>query len=149
VGEAICVTERPRRRGSRYRRRRVSQAASAGSSSWRLLLTGVGTGLALPTLLATGSAALPSHSFATGSAVVNMLRQIGMAIGVAVLIAVLATPRTASDAVRAYRDGSIVIAAIAFAAGVVALALLARRRAPVADAPPMPAIAAEAAQFTG
>jgi uncharacterized membrane protein len=51
--------------------------------------------------------------------------------------------------VRAYRDGSIVIAAIAFAAGVVALALLARRRAPVADAPPMPAMAAEAAQFTG
>jgi Ca2+/Na+ antiporter len=114
-----------------------------------MLLTGVGTGLALPTLLATGSAALPSHSFATGSAVVNMMRQIGMAIGVAVLIAVLATPRTASDAVRAYRDGSIVIAAIAFAAGVVALALLARGRAPVADAPPMPAMAAEAAQFTG
>jgi EmrB/QacA subfamily drug resistance transporter len=110
-----------------------------------MLLTGVGTGLALPTLIATGSASLPSHSFATGSAVVNMLRQIGMAVGVAVLIAVLGTPRTASDAVPAYRDASIVIAAIALAAGVVALALLARRRAPIAEAAPMEAIAAEAA----
>jgi hypothetical protein len=78
-----------------------------------MLLTGVGTGLALPTLIATGSASLPAHAFATGSAVVNMLRQIGMAIGVAVLIAVLGTPNTASDAVHAYRDASIVIASAA------------------------------------
>jgi EmrB/QacA subfamily drug resistance transporter len=121
----------------------------AGEMLGGMLLTGVGTGLALPTFIATGSASLPSHSFATGSAVVNMLRQIGMAIGVAVLIAVLGTPHTASDTVHAYRDASIVIAATALAAGVVALALLARRLAPMADATTMPAIAAEAAQGTG
>jgi len=121
----------------------------AGEMLGGMLLTGVGTGLALPTFIATGSASLPSHSFATGSAVVNMLRQIGMAIGVAVLIAVLGTTHTAGDTVHAYRDASIVIAATALAAGVVALALLARRRAPMADATTMPAIAAEAAQGTG
>jgi MFS family permease len=110
-----------------------------------MLLTGVGTGLALPTLIATGSASLPAHSFATGSAVVNMLRQIGLAIGVAVLIAVLGTPHTAHDAVQAYRDGLLVIAAIALAAGAVALALLARRRAPAADPTADPALAAETA----
>src|SRR4029077_10592906 len=53
-----------------------------------MLLTGVGVGLTLPTIMSTGAAALPPHSFATGSAVINMLRQIGLAIGIAVLIAV-------------------------------------------------------------
>jgi hypothetical protein len=95
-----------------------------------LHLTGVGTGLALPTFIANGSASLPPHFFATDSAVVNMLRQIGMAIGFALLIAVLGMPRTASDAVLAHRYTSILMAAIALTAGVVALALLARRRAP-------------------
>jgi hypothetical protein len=74
-----------------------------------------------------------------------MLRQIGMAIGVAALIAILGTPHSASDAVHAYRDASIVIAATALAAGVVALALLARRRAPT----PVRATAVEVAQGTG
>lgn len=110
-----------------------------------MMLTGVGTGLALPTLIATGSASLPAHSFATGSAVVNMLRQIGLAIGVAVLIAVLGTPHTAGDAVHAYRDALIVIAILALAAGAVALALLAGRRAREAGATAVPAVAAKGA----
>jgi hypothetical protein len=106
-------------------------------------LTGVGVGLAMPTFMATGSASLPAHSFATGSAVVNMLRQIGLAIGVAVLIAVLGKPHTLGDAVHAYRDGSIVIAAVALAAGAVAVALLAGRRARESGAIAVPGIAAE------
>ena len=44
-----------------------------------MLLTGIGVGLTLPTFMATGTSALPPHSFATGSAVINMLRQIGLA----------------------------------------------------------------------
>ncbi len=56
-----------------------------------LLLTGVGVGLTLPTLMATGTASLPSHAFATGSAVINMIRQAGLAFGVAALVAVLGT----------------------------------------------------------
>jgi MFS family permease len=45
-----------------------------------MLLTGIGVGLTLPTLMATGASSLPPQSFATGSAVVNMLRRIGLAI---------------------------------------------------------------------
>lgn len=116
----------------------------AGEMLGGMLLTGVGTGLALPTIMATGSASLPAHSFSTGSAVVNMLRQIGMAVGVAVFIAVLGTPHSASDAVDAYRDASIVIAAIALAAGVVAVARLSRRRAHAA-ATATPAVEVEPA----
>lgn len=103
-----------------------------------ILLTGVGTGLALPTIMATGSASLPAHSFATGSAVVNMLRQIGLAVGVAVFIAVLGTPIGTNDIVQAYAVTSILTAAIALAAGLLALTLM-RPRAATAAPTPVPA----------
>ena len=54
-----------------------------------MILTGAGVGLTLPTFMATGAAALPAHALATGSAVINMLRQVGLAVGVALFIAVL------------------------------------------------------------
>jgi MFS family permease len=88
-----------------------------------MILTGIGVGLTLPTFMATGAAALPPHAFATGSAVVNMLRQIGLAVGVAVLIALLGAQ---GDVVVVYERASWVIAAISLAAGALGLALLAR-----------------------
>jgi MFS family permease len=100
-----------------------------------MLLTGVGVGLTLPTLMATGASSLPPHAFATGSAVINMLRQVGLAIGVAVLIAVLGTPATAGATLSAYQRASTVIAAIAFAGGVIGLAMLATRRRAAARSP--------------
>jgi EmrB/QacA subfamily drug resistance transporter len=92
-----------------------------------MLLTGIGVGLTLPTLMATGAASLPPHSFATGSAVINMLRQIGLAIGVAILVAILGTPRSPAAVLAVYERASWVIAAISFAGGAVGLALLAGR----------------------
>ncbi|MGA3146320.1 MAG: MFS transporter [Acidimicrobiales bacterium] len=56
-----------------------------------MILTGIGVGLTLPTMMATASSSLPPASFATGSAVVNMIRQTGLALGVAALVAVLGT----------------------------------------------------------
>ena len=96
-----------------------------------MLLTGIGVGLTLPTFMATGASALPPHSFATGSAVVNMLRQVGLAIGVAAFIAVLGSPRSPLATLDAYERVSWVIAAIAFIGGLVGLGLLAPRRQPV------------------
>jgi EmrB/QacA subfamily drug resistance transporter len=96
-----------------------------------MLLTGIGVGLTLPTLMATGASSLPPHAFATGSAVVNMLRQLGLAIGVAVLIAVLGTPRTPAGILSAYQGASWVIVAIALAGGVTGVLLLARRQSRV------------------
>jgi EmrB/QacA subfamily drug resistance transporter len=100
-----------------------------------MILTGIGVGLTLPTLMATGASALPPHSFATGSAVINMLRQIGLAIGVAILIAILGTPGTPAAVLRAYEAASWVIAGIAAAGGAIGLALLARPRARDARTP--------------
>ncbi len=92
-----------------------------------MLLTGIGVGLTLPTLMATGASSLPPHAFATGSAVVNMLRQVGLAIGVATLIAVLGTPHSPLATLTAYQRASWMVAAIAFVGGMVGLGLLAAR----------------------
>ncbi|MFF4895874.1 MFS transporter [Streptomyces sp. NPDC001068] len=53
------------------------------------LLTGAGVGLALGTLVAAGVQAVPGHRAATGSALVNSVRQISATLGVAVLVAVV------------------------------------------------------------
>jgi EmrB/QacA subfamily drug resistance transporter len=94
-----------------------------------MLLTGVGVGLTLPTFMATGASSLPSHSFATGSAVVNMLRQVGLAVGVAVLVAVLGTPGTPEAARTAFADGWLVVSGFSLAAGLSGLILLRQPRA--------------------
>jgi hypothetical protein len=101
-----------------------------------ILLTGIGVGLTLPTLVATGSASLPASAFATGSAVVNMFRQIGLAVGVAVLIAVLGSPQSPAAVLTAYQRAWVVTAGIAFAGGLVGLALLTSRRRTVDLAAP-------------
>ncbi|MBV9047844.1 MAG: MFS transporter, partial [Solirubrobacterales bacterium] len=92
-----------------------------------MLLTGIGVGLTLPTLIATGSSSLPPRAFATGSAVVNMLRQIGLAVGVALLIAVLGSPHSPGATVAAYQRAWNIIAAISLLSGAAGLALLSSR----------------------
>ncbi len=99
-----------------------------------LILTGIGVGLTLPTLMATAAASLPPASFATGSAVVNMLRQVGLAIGVAVFIAVLGSPASPAATLAAYQRAWVVTAAISLAGGLVAIPLLVPRRRRVAEA---------------
>jgi EmrB/QacA subfamily drug resistance transporter len=93
-----------------------------------MLLTGVGVGLTLPTLMAVASTSLPPASFATGSAVVNMIRQIGLAIGVAVLVAVIATPGSPVARLAAFQRGWWVTAAFALAGVGPALFFLRRPR---------------------
>jgi MFS family permease len=53
------------------------------------MLGGVGVGMTLGTLPAAATASLPAGRFATGSAVFGMARQLGSAIGVAVLVALI------------------------------------------------------------
>ena len=101
-----------------------------------LLLTGAGVGLTLPTMMATAASSLPPTSFGTGSAVVNMLRQVGMAIGVAVLVALLGSPHSPAATLAAYQRGWTATAAIALAGGLVGLVLLVSRpRTVTAEAP--------------
>jgi hypothetical protein len=91
-------------------------------------MTGAGVGLVLPTFMATGASSLPPQSFATGSAVINMMRQVGLAIGVAVLVAVLGTPTSPEGELSAFQHGWTVIAAVALCAAVAGAVLLSARR---------------------
>jgi hypothetical protein len=59
-----------------------------------ILLSGIGVGLALPTLISSGLSQVPPPWFATGSAVITMVRQIGFVLGVSIFIGVLGVPQT-------------------------------------------------------
>jgi EmrB/QacA subfamily drug resistance transporter len=93
-----------------------------------LVLTGVGAGLTMPTLFGVATAALPVERSATGSGLVIMVRQIGLALGVAVLVAVLATGPSDGISIDALQRGWIVTAIIAGAAPLPALFRYRRHR---------------------
>ncbi|WP_405137373.1 MFS transporter [Nocardia sp. NBC_01388] len=91
----------------------------AGGLLGGMLLTGLGVGLTMPTSFAAGTAGLPPQRFATGSAVLSMAKQIGLAVGVAILVAVLGTPIGPDATLTAFQHGWYVIAGAAVAAGVI------------------------------
>jgi hypothetical protein len=93
-----------------------------------LVSAGVGVGLALTTMMASATSELPPENFATGSAVVNMLRQVGLAIGVAVLIAVLGTTHSTPAVLDAFDRSWLVIGAFAAASALASLAVIGVRR---------------------
>jgi hypothetical protein len=63
-----------------------------------IAIGGAGVGLMIPTLTGAGASSLAPERFATGAAVLTMGRQIGAALGVALLVAVLGTSAgSASD----------------------------------------------------
>jgi hypothetical protein len=60
-----------------------------------MIVGGAGVGLVNPALAAAATAQLEPARLATGSAVLTMARQLGSALGVALLVAVLGTPSPA------------------------------------------------------
>jgi EmrB/QacA subfamily drug resistance transporter len=60
-----------------------------------MLIGGAGVGFVNPALAGAATAQLPPTRLATGSAVLTMSRQLGSALGVALLVAVLGTPSPA------------------------------------------------------
>jgi EmrB/QacA subfamily drug resistance transporter len=100
------------------------------------LLGGAGVGLAIPSLLAAGSASLAPERFGTGSGILNMARQVGTVLGVASLVAILSHV-VPGDPLAAFRHGLILIIAFFVAAAVVGAGLLIARPRP-APAPGVP-----------
>jgi EmrB/QacA subfamily drug resistance transporter len=86
------------------------------------LLIGSGVGLVLPNVSAAATGPLPPARFATGTAVLGMSRQLGSALGVAVLVAIIGSPAR-GELLGAFRDGWTFIAASALAAGFVLLSV--------------------------
>ncbi|MCB0871405.1 MAG: MFS transporter [Solirubrobacterales bacterium] len=84
------------------------------------ILVGIGVGLVLPNVAAAVASTLPPASLATGTAVLSASRQVGAALGVAILVALLGTAAitgTADDFDKAW----LMIAISAATAGVIAL----------------------------
>jgi len=84
-----------------------SVVPGAVPSAWAAVIgmvpIGIGVGLTLPTLMGVGTSALPPSAFATGSGAINMIRQAAMAIGVAVLVAILGSPETLPARMASFR----------------------------------------------
>ena len=82
------------------------------------LVTGVGVGLMLPALGGAATAPLPPERAATGTALYAMCRQIGLALGVSCLVAVLGTA-TGVAAVHAFHHAWIFMAVCSLSAGLI------------------------------
>lgn len=84
------------------------------------LLGGVGVGLAMPNLVAAATAGLPPEQASTGSGLASMARQVGMALGVSILVGILGSVAIGLDDVRA---GWVFIAIASAVAALAALAI--------------------------
>lgn len=102
------------------------------------LLLGAGVGFAFPTLGSAAATSLPPARFAVGSAVIGTARQLGGAIGVAALVAILGAPSLA-EAPAAFDRAWMVIGAAGLLSGLIALWL--RRPEPARALSPVPAAA--------
>ncbi len=87
-----------------------------------LLLVGIGIGLAFPVLGAAAVSSLPADRFAVGSAINQTCRQVGGALGVAILVALLHTG-TGPAALVGFRHLWLFSAGMAVLTGLISLGL--------------------------
>jgi len=90
------------------------------------LLVGLGIGLTFPVLGASAVSSLRPERYAVGSAVNQTARQIGGALGIAILVVLVGTPHGALDGVHHFQRLWLFTASMAAAAGVTC-AFLTRR----------------------
>jgi EmrB/QacA subfamily drug resistance transporter len=100
-------------------------------------LTGIGIGLAFPTLGSAAVRDVPGDRFATASAVNAAFRQVGAVLGTAILVAIVGEPASLAQAMRAADRAYLFAVLVALASGVVALTL--RRAAPAPEQAPVAA----------
>ena len=85
------------------------------------LIGGVGVGLALPSILSSATVDLPASQAAAGSATVTMFRQVGMVLGVSLVVAALGTPVGYAAAHTAFQHAWWATAGVAVLAAIAAL----------------------------
>jgi hypothetical protein len=90
------------------------------------MVAGVGIGFAFPTIVAAATADLPPARTATRSAIVTMARQIGLAIGVALFIAVVGDPIGFDEVHSAFRHAWWVLAGAALLGALTAFGMTPR-----------------------
>jgi EmrB/QacA subfamily drug resistance transporter len=90
-------------------------------------LTGIGIGLAFPTLGSAAVRDVPDDRFATASAVNAAFRQIGAVLGTAILVAMVGEPATLQAALDVSNDAYLFSAIAALVSGAAVLGLRAQR----------------------
>ncbi len=98
------------------------------------IIGGAGVGLAMPAFTAVAVAAVGPTHIATAIGISSMFRQVGAALGVAILVAILGTGAT-STALSAFQHAWVFMAGAAAAGGAL---MLAAHRAPKRLAPARP-----------
>ncbi|MBM9503088.1 MFS transporter [Actinacidiphila acididurans] len=106
------------------------------------ILCGAGVGLWTPTLVGAATSGLARHQTSTGSAVVQMNRQIGLTLGVAVLVVVIGSSRIDRAALDRFTQAWWWSAALSLAGAFTCLPLLRRSDAARSESAPAPATAA-------
>jgi hypothetical protein len=86
------------------------------------LLAGLGVALVLPQLTSAAAQSLPPNRYATGSAVVQAVRQLGATFGVALVVVFLAGA-TAEDALDHFRRPWSLLVAAGVATSLLSLAV--------------------------
>ena len=61
-----------------------------------MVLLGIGAGTTFPNLTGTAVASAPGHSFATATGTNSVARQVGAALGIAIVVAIIGTPSPAT-----------------------------------------------------
>jgi NTE family protein len=112
-----------------------------------MVLLGIGAGTLFPTLSGTAVGSAPGGSFATATGMNSVARQIGAALGVAIVVAVIGTP-TPATAHAAFQHAWIFGAVCLFAAGLgcVLVGRVTADQAPAVD-DAAPAVLAETAPY--
>ncbi len=90
-------------------------------------LTGIGIGLAFPTLGSAAVRDVPDDRFATAAAVNAAFRQIGAVLGTAILVAIVGEPASLGEALGVSNDAYLFSAIAAVVSGAVVLGLRPQR----------------------
>ncbi|HEX5610858.1 MAG TPA: MFS transporter [Solirubrobacterales bacterium] len=98
------------------------------------ILTGIGIGLAFPTLGSAAVRDVPVDRFATASAVNAAFRQVGAVLGTAILVAIVGDPAGLAESLRVSDDAYLFAVFASLASGAAVLGL--RRRTPAAAVEP-------------
>jgi NTE family protein len=91
-----------------------------------MLILGIGAGLTFPTLSAAAVSSVPGPRFAIATSLSSVSRQLGAALGVAVLIAIIGTP-TPLRALHAFEHGWLFAGGCFLVGAVACLALVVKR----------------------
>ncbi|WP_199509702.1 MFS transporter [Nucisporomicrobium flavum] len=106
----------------------LGAATGLGQLTWRLLLLGAGSGVAMATSSAVAVQAVPAPQAAIAGAANNALRQTGAALGPAVIGAVIAARAGGGPAAAGMPAAAIAVAALLVLVTLATAALLAGRR---------------------